>query len=50
VLEDGKELVALYGQGLTGLENLGNSCYVNSVVQVLFQIPLFRDRYLNEAQ
>jgi len=32
ILEEGKELIPLFGPGLTGLENLGNSCYMNSVV------------------
>ena len=32
VLEEGKTLVPVFGPGLTGMENLGNSCYMNSVV------------------
>lgn len=43
--EDGKELRPLYGPGLTGLRNLGNSCYLASVVQCLFDMPSFRERY-----
>lgn len=35
-------LQPLYGPGYTGLANLGNSCYLNSVVQVIFSIPEFR--------
>ncbi|KAH0131202.1 ubiquitin thiolesterase, partial [Aureobasidium melanogenum] len=31
--EDGKELKPMCGPGLTGLKNLGNSCYLASVVQ-----------------
>ncbi|PNY27978.1 Ubiquitin carboxyl-terminal hydrolase 14 [Tolypocladium capitatum] len=43
--EDGKELKPLFGPGLTGLKNLGNSCYLASIVQCLFDMPSFRDRY-----
>jgi ubiquitin carboxyl-terminal hydrolase 5/13 len=32
VLEEGKILVPLFGAGFTGLDNLGNSCYMNSVI------------------
>lgn len=32
VIEDGKQLIPLYGPHNTGLQNLGNSCYMNSVV------------------
>jgi len=32
IIEEGKILTPLFGPGLTGLENIGNSCYINSVV------------------
>ena len=43
--EDGKELVPLFGPGLTGLKNLGNSCYLASILQCLFDTPAFQKRY-----
>ena len=50
IIEEGKTLIPLFGAGFTGLENLGNSCYMNSVLQVLFSFPEFHQRYTNEAQ
>lgn len=43
--QDGHELRPLFGPGLTGLKNLGNSCYLASVLQCLFDMPAFRKRY-----
>ncbi|KAL4885391.1 hypothetical protein BJY04DRAFT_147204 [Aspergillus karnatakaensis] len=42
---DGHGLHPVFGEGLTGLSNLGNSCYLSSVVQCLFDLPEFRLRY-----
>ncbi|TBU25653.1 ubiquitin carboxyl-terminal hydrolase 14 [Dichomitus squalens] len=47
--EDGKALEPVFGPGLTGLSNLGNSCYMASVVQTLFSLAPFRERYLPTA-
>lgn len=49
VIEGGKTLVPVFGPGLTGMENLGNSCYMNSVVQCLFNLPEFREYYCSAA-
>jgi len=48
--QDGKEEDLCFGGGFTGLENLGNSCYMASVVQVLFSLPQFQRRYLAEGK
>jgi len=50
VLEEGKTLVPVFGPGLTGMENLGNSCYMNSVVQVIFNLPEFTAYYHPNAE
>lgn len=42
IQESGVPLKPLFGPGYTGIQNLGNSCYLNSVVQVLFSIPDFQ--------
>jgi ubiquitin C-terminal hydrolase len=42
--EAGSQLKPLYGPGYTGLVNLGNSCYMNSLMQVIFVIPDFIKR------
>lgn len=43
--ESDSVLKPLFGPGFTGLVNLGNSCYLNSVVQVLFSIPDFQRQF-----
>ncbi|GBP82953.1 Ubiquitin carboxyl-terminal hydrolase 5 [Eumeta japonica] len=47
--EAGSELRPLAGPGLTGINNLGNTCYINSVMQVLFRIPDFVRRFVEGA-
>ncbi|KZF20118.1 ubiquitin carboxyl-terminal hydrolase 14 [Xylona heveae TC161] len=47
--EDGKELKPVFGPGLTGLKNLGNSCYLASILQCLFALPVFRERYFSHV-
>ena len=47
IQEEGSKLQPVYGPGYTGIRNLGNSCYMNSVMQVLFTVPDFQDRYVN---
>lgn len=47
---DGAELEPLFGAGLTGLRNLGNSCYMNSSLQALFDLPVFKQRYFSNPE
>lgn len=49
-VEDGKILKNLYGPGHTGIENLGNSCYMNSVLQILMSLDEFKERFLTNAK
>jgi ubiquitin carboxyl-terminal hydrolase 5/13 len=44
IQESGEDL---YGPHYTGLKNLGNSCYLASVTQTLFNIPEFQNRYFD---
>ncbi len=37
----------IFGNGLTGMNNLGNTCYVNSSMQCLSHTPLLKDYFLN---
>ncbi|XP_066148328.1 ubiquitin carboxyl-terminal hydrolase 5 [Euwallacea fornicatus] len=39
------KLKPICGPAHTGMQNMGNSCYLNSVMQVLFSIPDFIRRY-----
>jgi ubiquitin carboxyl-terminal hydrolase 5/13 len=48
--ESSSQLQPLYGPGLTGIHNLGNSCYMNAVMQVIFCLPQFANKYFDAAE
>lgn len=48
--EDGKDLKPVFGKGLTGLRNLGNSCYLASALQCLFSLKEFEQRYFKPGE
>ncbi|CAF5215169.1 unnamed protein product, partial [Rotaria magnacalcarata] len=43
--EANSKLQPVHGPGYTGMRNLGNSCYLNSVMQVLFTLKDFQEKY-----
>lgn len=47
--ESSSKLEPISGPGFTGMQNLGNSCYLNSVMQVLFCVPDFVRRFVDRA-
>ena len=48
IQESGKQLVPCYGPGNTGMANLGNSCYLNFIMQVVFTLPEFQHRLVEQ--
>lgn len=49
ITESGSNLVPMHGPGYVGLENLGNSCYMASVMQLMFSIPEIESRFKDHA-
>ncbi|QPG73520.1 hypothetical protein FOA43_000831 [Brettanomyces nanus] len=43
----GESLIPVFGSGLTGFKNLGNSCYLASILQVIYSIPSFMNAYFS---
>ncbi|CAD8212776.1 unnamed protein product [Paramecium pentaurelia] len=50
LIEEGQILDPIFGPEFTGIDNIGNTCYMNSVVQVLFSIPEFQQLYSLDHQ
>jgi len=48
-IEDGKILPPIYGPEYTGIENMGNSCYLNSIVQVLFSLETYKSKFFDNC-
>ena len=48
-VEEGRVLIPRYGSMFTGMENLGNSCYLNSIMQTLMSIPEWMNRFNNHS-
>lgn len=50
ITEAGSDLKPISGAGYIGMKNLGNSCYLNSVMQVVKELPEVSRRYLDRMQ
>lgn len=49
LVEEGRKMVSVYGPGYTGVDNIGNSCYLNSTVQMLFSLDEYRTTYFEKG-
>ncbi|KAI8100790.1 hypothetical protein M9434_005181 [Picochlorum sp. BPE23] len=50
ITEAGATLEPLSGKGFVGLKNLGNSCYINSTLQLLWNLPELQEKYLSREE
>lgn len=49
IQEEGRRLVPVTGPGFMGLRNLGNSCYINSTMQILYSLPEWQIRLMGDV-
>jgi ubiquitin carboxyl-terminal hydrolase 5/13 len=40
----------MYGPCYTGMDNIGNSCYLNSVIQALNSLPEVANQYYKKGE
>uniref|UniRef100_A0A8C8DKQ4 Ubiquitin carboxyl-terminal hydrolase n=1 Tax=Oryzias sinensis TaxID=183150 RepID=A0A8C8DKQ4_9TELE len=50
IQESGMKLKMVYGSGYTGIKNLGDSCYLSTVMQILFSVPDFQRMFVGNLQ
>lgn len=49
LVEEGKKMIPMYGKGFTGIDNIGNSCYINSVLQTIFSLEEYEHVYYEKG-
>ena len=50
ITEGGAELKPMFGAGHVGLNNLGNYCYMSSILQAVWSIPAFGQVYADRVE